>query len=264
MDTSSLKKSSTSTPTASSVLSAPLLLSLFLGWVGQWGKIKNQSMTNSFLQNFFRKDLKLETKWWHRLLSVVFWFAFIWVLIMIFSENFNDNQYPKYKNIDTFENRLADDVKLINELVFSWEKIAQYEHNLYWSFEGENLYDKNGWWLLEQKYYCAKNVFNHLEDISKKTWISTFEGDYKEIVTLWQFRNYLEEMNADCVEVRGYNLGWGLFTDKMVIWKISYLKTVFSIVETIFFVNLLFMVTVIFYYKIFIYIIFWGIKNHQK
>ncbi len=50
---------------------------------------------------------------------------------MIISEQISDNQFPKYKKIDTFKNRLNEEARLIGEIVNNNEKIAQYEHNLY-------------------------------------------------------------------------------------------------------------------------------------
>lgn len=56
-------------------------------------------MKNSFLHNFFRKDLKLETRWWHRLFFVIFIIFFLFVLSFVINEMVEDGQFPKYKKI---------------------------------------------------------------------------------------------------------------------------------------------------------------------
>ena len=183
---------------------------------------------------------------------------------MIISEQISDNQFPKYKKIDTFKNRLNEEARLIGEIVNNNEKIAQYEHNLYWNYKGENLYDKNGGWLVQQKYYCAKNISEHVQEVSKRFWIYTYQADYRKIVGLEEFKKYLNEMDAECISLEGNHFGWWLFTDEMNIWKVSYFKTAISLLLTILSISCFAFFVLIIYYKIIIYIIFWKIKNHQK
>jgi len=51
-------------------------------------------------------------------------------------------------------------------------------------------------------------------------------------------------------------LMWGLEADDMVVWKVSIVKTIFSILQQIFFIVLGFLVVIVIYYKIILYIIF--------
>jgi len=184
------------------------------------------------------------------------------MFITIILKQVDNSDLPRYKKIDTFKNRLNEEVRIIWEIVKNNEKIAQYEHNLYWSYEGKNWYDRNGWYLLQQKYYCAKNISEHVDEVSKRTWIYTYEADYRKIVEIEEFKKYLHDMDAECVSLEENHFSWWLFTDKMNIWGVSYLKTAGSLLLTLFSVGCFGLFVLIIYYKIFIYIIFW--KNHQK
>jgi len=71
------------------------------------------------------------------------------------------------------------------------EKIAVYEHNLYgvnkgetihdeygnYFYKGQSFYSLGGDFLLKQKYYCAKNISAHVEEISQITGVFYYKGN---------------------------------------------------------------------------------------
>lgn len=167
--------------------------------------------------------------------------------------------------------RMDDSVRLIEDLVRSDEKIAVYEHNLYGSYKGKTFYSGNGGWLLNQGYYCAKNISDKIEEISAKTGVTHYKGDIN-LVPLSGFKKYLLQENAHCVHVLELDsfehygnvkkaLSWGLEVDDMSIWRVSIVKTTLSVLGQIFFITLGFLVVVVIYYKIIIYIVFGSRKN---
>jgi hypothetical protein len=218
------------------------------------------------LKNFFRKDLNLMSRWWHRLFFVIFIIAFIWAIWLVISNMLDNNQLPKYKKVGMLSDRMTSNVQLIGNLVKPNEKIAVYEHNLYGSYLGKNFYDGNGGWLLKQEYYCAKDISSHTEEISKITGVNNYKGNSK-LVSLSEFKSYLVKQGADCIEnlkldpinflgnIRN-TLTWGLEADEMAVWQVSVLKTIFAILLPILFTATSFVLLFVIYYKVFLFIVF--------
>lgn len=218
------------------------------------------------LKRFFREDLNLMNRWWHRLFFVIFIIAFISTVVVVISSMVNDNQLPKYRKIGMLSSRMTDSVQLIGNLVRPNEKIAVYEHNLYGSYLGKNFYDGNGGWLLKQQYYCATNISNHIEEISQITGVKNYKGN-SELVSLDEFKAYLVDQDANCVEnlrLEPVNflgniqntLTWGLEADDMAVWQVSVLKTIFAIQVPILFTAIGFTLLIVIYYKVFLFIVF--------
>jgi len=129
-----------------------------------------------------------------------------------------------------------------------------------------NSYNQNGGWLLRQEYYCSKNISSKVEEISAKTEINYYKGNL-DLVSLSDFKNYLAQNSALCVQVLGLDnperygnvkkaLSWGLEADDMAVWAPSTVKSVFAVLQSVFFIALGFLVILILYYKVFLYIVF--------
>ena len=214
-------------------------------------------MQNNFWNNFFRKDLNLKGRWWHRLLFVVFIIAFIaiaWTSIV-------NTQWPKYTKVGMLSDRTDNQIRLIGSLVQSEEKIGVYEGNVY----GTD-YSHNGGWLLLQEYYCSKNVASKVEEISAKTGVSIYKGNL-DLVSLSDFKSYLSQNNAICVQVLDLDnqqrygnakkgLSYGFEADDMAVWQPSTAKSIFGATQSVFWVVLGFAVLLVIYYKVFLYIVF--------
>ncbi|MDD2495079.1 MAG: hypothetical protein PHE29_07805 [Tissierellia bacterium] len=160
---------------------------------------------------------------------------------------------------------------LIGDLVEPGEKIAIYEDNLYGAYQGKPFYDGNGGWLLEQEYYCSRDISSQVEKISEKTGIYSYKGN-TDLISVEDFKKYLTEQKAWCVEARDvYSvehlgnikkaLAWGLEADGMNVYKVSIIKSIFAVLQTVFFILLGFFILLILYYKIFIYIVFGNRKR---
>mgnify|MGYP001594391235 FL=1 len=221
--------------------------------------------------NFFRTDLNLKNRWWHRFLSVVFIIAFVVVISFSISSMFSDYELPKYTKVGMLSDRMNSEIGLIGNLVTPEEKIAMYEHNLYESYNGSSLYDKNGGWLLKQEYYCAKNVSTHVEEISTKTGVNYYKGN-TGLVSLEDFKKYLTQNNAGCIQVLDLDsvehfgnvkkaLSWGLEADDMAVWQESTAKSLFAVLQTVFFEAIGFLIILVLYYKVFLYIVFGSKKS---
>lgn len=225
------------------------------------------------LKRFFREDLKLTNRWWHRLFFIIFIIAFISTAVSVISSMVSDNQLPKYRKVGMLSDRMTNNMQLIGNLVKPNEKIGVYESNLYGSYLGKNFYDGNGGWLLKQEYYCANNISDHVEEISQITGVKNYKGN-SELVSLDEFRSYLAKQNAECIEnlkldkvnflgnIRN-TLSWGLEADDMAVWQMSVLKTIFAVLLPILFTAMGFVLLLVVYYKVFLFIVFGKYQNNK-
>lgn len=227
-------------------------------------------MSNKFFDNFFRKDLNLNKRWWHRFLSI----ACVVIFIVVFFSNvvgmFDDAQLPRYTKIALLVERMEEDPVLIKNLINPGEKIGRHENQLYGLSEGRRYYDAWGGWLIEQDYYCSKNISVRIEEIATKTSVYHYKGNI-DLVSAEDFRKYLIEQKTNCVEVLDLNnaklygnvkkaLSLGLEADNMAIWKPSLIKSIFYVLSDVIFLAIVFSILLVIYYKIILYIVF-GSKN---
>lgn len=75
-------------------------------------------MLNKFWNNFFRKDLNLQDRWWHRFLLVVFCIFALLVLIARLPK-----PVPRWGKVDTFANRMTSQIQSFDALVKPDERI---------------------------------------------------------------------------------------------------------------------------------------------
>lgn len=77
--------------------------------------------------NFFRKDLNLSGRWWHRLLLVIFVISFIWAFYAMYNDLFHTNHpyIPQWKVVNSINERLTPAVKQIRELKMSNERVEE-------------------------------------------------------------------------------------------------------------------------------------------
>lgn len=235
---------------------------------------------------FFRSDLNLKNRWWHRLLSVVFMISFIVVNYLVFSSIINKGYFPRYSKTDTLFNRMDTDVHIIGDLVYYDEKISGNENGLYGVNEGETIHDEDGNYfyhgqsfyslsggtLVKQKYYCSKNISNQIEKVSEITGINYYKANL-ELVSLNDFKEYLIKNNATCVMVWNNldglkNVGdakkaltWGLEAEGMNIYKVSLISSLLYISWCFFIIVIYSSILILIYYKVVLYIIFGNYKN---
>ena len=224
-------------------------------------------------QIFFRNDLNLMNRWWHRLFLVIFIVLSIMLIWTVFSDQLEGAKLPKYVKVGALSDRMTNDVQLISKLVSEDEKIANYEHNLYGSYLGKRHYDGNGGWLLRQNYFCAKNISTQVEVISQLTGVRYYKGN-SSLINLDEFKDYLRIQKADCIQNLKLNPGsyfgdienvlvWGLEADDMAIWRVSILKTIFAVFLQLLLIIIALSFIVIIYYKVLLFIVFGKYKEND-
>lgn len=233
--------------------------------------------------DFFRKDLNLKNRWWHRLLFIIFIFSFLGISGYIIIDMLNSAEFPRYKKVELLSDRMDLELRLLSDLVKPEEKIAVYEHNLYGYYGGKLFYDAWGGWLLKQKIYCSKNIASHIEEIemiekpgliekiTKKTDINYEYRGNLGLVSLQDFKTYLSENNAHCIEVidlfdleNSKALSWALEAENEIVWEKSIIKSILYLLTGISIVIIGFFILVILYYKVFLYIVFGRQKPYDK
>lgn len=227
-------------------------------------------------RNFFREDLILKNRWWHRFLVVVFFLCLAIITIGLICAIYKQNDLPKYKKLGILEDRIGSQVYLIKDLVKSKEKISDNEYYL------NNSYNKNGESLLNTQTYCSNNIPNHIEEISKTTGVYYYKGN-TQLIDLDSFKNYLYENEAKCVEVFIYTTGgflsgiigspeyeanpaktvlsWGVDYENWGIYKVSISKSIAYVFIIFLSLFIFFFAILVFYYKVILYVIFGKYKK---
>lgn len=211
------------------------------------------------LNAFFRPELKLNDRWWHRLLLILFVCSFLYALYSVWN-----TPLPKFKDVGYLRDRMSANLQLLPDLINSGEKIGEYENNLHGDW-----YDKNeGWALAQPDVYCSKNITNHIEEISKKTKVASYKGNGPtELLALDAFKNYLNNQKADCVYLTSIDdstkvIGWAWFIgDDMKVWNESTFASAVYILKGSLITTLPFLLIIILYYKVLLYIVFGNIKE---
>lgn len=212
--------------------------------------------------NFFRKDLNLQIYRWHRLFKVLFIFSAILMLGFIIKKITKNYQYPKYTKICNLSDRLDSKIRLVGELINPNEICSSYEEDLY----NRNLYYDYDQMKKIEDVYCSKNIFSQIDELQSITNVYHFDAQNYNIpknefityITLkhYQFISIFRSHEQYTQDSMWHNSGW----DNFNVYKVSYGKTLLSLLFLIFQISLLTVIGLILiltiYYKVVIYIIF--------
>ncbi len=225
------------------------------------------------LKNFFRKDLNLRNKRWHRLLLVVFLVSFLISIVYSISTH---NPSSDYKQVATLNDRMSTKPTLIKELIRPNERIGTYESEV-----STNLYENNGGWLLNQKIYCASDIENHIGEFATQNNVKYFKGNDAYLlptsqITLEEFKQYILDSGSKCItkgSVKDYqdkdrvwsNIDYAIersfFADDMNLYEIDTTKSISGLVINILLIVLAYLIALAIYYKAILYIVFGTPKN---
>jgi len=232
--------------------------------------------------NFFRKDLNLKNRWWHRFLFVVFIFSIVLYTIYNLalystSDMFRGGKAQQWEKVETLNDRLTSELNTINTLIKPGEKIAE-DNRTYVLNDKIDEYYKH----VLSDVYCSTKLVNNIEKIKNGTKIQNLfiRNKYgKNNVPLKDFTEYIKQNNIYCLSKDAYTK-YGY--NKQITGKLSFLepdstyqnnwsfykkstsKTVVYFLEMILsvlaFSSIIFVTIIIIYYKIILFIIY-GNKN---
>jgi hypothetical protein len=230
-------------------------------------------------KSFFRKDLNLSGRWWHRLLFVIFIISFIWALYTTYDDLFATSHphIPQWKVANSVDERLTPAVKQIHDLKMPNERVEERDRSYVLnSQDDDSLYDD---------IYCSSDLENRISDIQNNSGIRTLyiRGQYgRNDVPIETFTNYVKENNIKCLlpdaythyDANGREDGQlrflepigpnSLFYKDLVFYKKSNFLTAIYALKMFLLVVAIFAVAVILYYKVFLYIIFGSKKTDNN
>lgn len=216
----------------------------------------------SFFSNFFRSDLNLKSKWWHRLFLVIFFVSFAWALYTMYDDLFSISHpyVPQWKIVGSVDERITTEVKQIHDLKKIGERVEEKDrsHALN-SSEDDSLYEN---------FYCSTDLENKISEIQSESGITNLYLARKG-VTAETFANYIRTSNIKCLIPDAYTNSDGtklrfleplgpnpLYGKDLVFYEKSGLLTAWYVLQMFLLVIAVFAGTAIAYYKVFLYIIF--------
>ncbi|MDO8451531.1 MAG: hypothetical protein Q7S76_01545 [bacterium] len=223
-------------------------------------------MMKEFFSNFFRSDLNLKERWWHRLLVVLFFGLLLWALYMMYGDLSAPNHpyIPQWKVVETLDARLTIEVHQIRDLKKAGEKVEERDRSYALNSGDDSLYDD---------FYCSIDLESKVSDIQTKSGISNLYLK-RETTTLGTFTNYVRENDIKCLIPDAYTysdntrvtflepLGPNpLYGKDLVFYEKSGFLTVFYILQMLALIIAIFAGIAVMYYKLFLYIIFGSAKK---
>ncbi|MDD5179285.1 MAG: hypothetical protein PHY86_03395 [Candidatus Gracilibacteria bacterium] len=235
-------------------------------------------MKSNLINNFFRKDLNLKNRWWHRLLFVVFITTFTSLVIVNAYDILGDGKFQQWKKVDALKERITSEIKPISALIKVGEKIGEDNADYALNYGSDEYY--NG---ILNDVYCSTELSNNYEKIKNDRNINSLyiRNLYdRNNVSPDIFSNYIKQNDIRCLTVdayttydtsgqvsekltflepdKSYQDNWS-FYEKSPIKTIMYIVEMLAIILSISF--LVFAGIIVIYYKVFIYIIFGSKKN---
>ncbi len=236
--------------------------------------------------NFFRNDLNLSGRWWHRLLLVIFFASCILALHTMY-DYFDSLILPQYEIVNSVNDRITTEVKSIRELREPNEIVEERYDLPGASYHLNASTDKS----LYDDIYCSSDLENKIIDVKNKSGISTLYirdvygrniDGFKQPsydVPIETYADYVKENNIDCVIADSYTMydvnrrengklrflepigPDSFFYKDLVFYKKSDFISTLYVLKISLLVIAGFVTTVVLYYKIVLYVIFGPKKN---
>lgn len=229
-----------------------------------------------FFRNFFRSDLNLGSRWWHRFLSVVFILLSLSLTIYTISEIFTSNELQQWRKVAALSERVSSDIKSMGDLVKPGEKIGE-NNRTYVLNDPPGEYYKG----ILNDVYCSTKLSDNIENIREarnieNLYIRSLYGRNNTSLTV--FTNYIKQNDIKCVILDAYSYSDGgkltfmepdksyqenwSFYEKSSSATVMYVLKMVSIILAVSIA--VFTGITVFYYKVLLYIIFGSRKNLDK
>jgi hypothetical protein len=230
------------------------------------------------LNNFFRKDLNLKSRWWHRLLMVFYaglfaLFTFYMLSVGFDMDIFRGGDVQKWKNVSFLSERIGRQIKPIGDLLREGEKISENDRTYFLNNDPDPYY--NG---VINDVYCLNNISKDYEKVKilRSTEDLYVGGAFsRNKVSHNNFVDYILKNNILCVSVdaftryndNGQSIGklrflsadisyqdnWSFFKKDTFSTAVYLIEMILAVVAGSLF---LFAFGLLVYYKIIIYILF--------
>jgi hypothetical protein len=232
--------------------------------------------------DFFREDLNLKSKWWHRLLSVLFILILVVSLVSSLvayssSDMFSGGDVQQWKKVESLYKRISSEILPIRSYIKTGEKIGENDRMYVLNDRPDSYY--NG---ILSDVYCSTDLSKKFMDVKSSR---NIDGLYinmsgtigREEVSEQTFINFIEANDINCLTVdaytetdggkqtfiepkRSYQEDWSFFEKSASLTALYYVKMTLSILA----INLIsILVTLVIYYKVILHIIFGSRKNSK-
>lgn len=237
-------------------------------------------MESNFWSNFFRKDLNLKSRWWHRLLSVVFIFSFLGLVaysIILYSafDMFRGGYVQQWSKVAPLHTRITAEIKPISSFLKVGEKIGENDRTYVLNYQPDEYYK-----IILNDVYCSTELSNNYEKVKNiKNVNELYIGgsSNRNKVSSETFTDYIKQNGIKCLIVdyytapddskvaflksdKSYQDNWSFF-EKSTAKTALYFFEMIPIILGISFI--VFVVILAIYYKIVLYIIFGNKKNTE-
>jgi len=215
------------------------------------------------IKDFFRKDLNLGKKWWHRALLSIYFMALVLTLVLVVAISFfEDEQYAKVRLVsDSFgsvKKRLVDIVKnedpnfKIGEVNY-FSRYGNYEYDNYKdnTFCGNNITQGlDGYTMGDKKItkFMIRDSSGLRIDVDEKKLAENLLLTKMECITIDSFSgSYGDKMYF----IEPYE-----YSKEMWFYEYSPLFTLLNTLQYIGYALLVFFGILVFYYKVVLYVIY--------
>ncbi len=219
-------------------------------------------MKKNLFSNFFRKDLSLNSRWWHRLFLVIFFISFAWALYTMYDDLFSTSHpyVPQWKVVGSVDERITAEVRQIRDLKNVGERVEEKDRSYALnSSEDDSLYED---------FYCSTDLENKISEIQDESGITNLYLARKG-VSAETFENFIRTNDVKCLIPDAYTNSDGtklrfleplgpnpLYGKDLVFYEKSRLFTAWYVLQMFLLVIAVFASIAITYYKVFLYIIF--------
>ncbi len=156
---------------------------------------------------FSREDLNLKSKWWHRLLSIIFIVSFIYFVgynIVDFSTHdmFRGGHAQQWNKVATLSERITPEIKPISEPIKAGEKIGE-DNRTYVLGDQIDRYYK----MILNDVYCSTELSEDYEEVKSARNIDELYigGSFgRNKVSSDEFSKHIKQSAIKCLIVDGY------------------------------------------------------------
>lgn len=219
------------------------------------------------MKNFFRKDLELEKKWWHRLLCVAWILSIIVVLffcgLYIYDWSYGV-EYDTHKvYVWTLHDRANDEIKDINELLRPLEYVDFTPISYSNRYDLSSLLEIPDWVTRCSKRWSASKISELNRQLENQLIAKKIKSKIKmedEISAYWEIA---ESIYGDCIFLVDwvYHYDWWplyIYTiDKPNKFKVTIWWLLPRLWGSILFIVVYIWLSLLIYYKGVLYIIYW-------
>lgn len=127
------------------------------------------------MKNFFRKDLKLNQKRWHRGIKVTWILLSIAVVGFIFFVRYDSDSYLPYKEfVCDIKDRVSNKIVDVKDLIVDWEYLLINPGSYNWKYDIKGLIDIPKWHI-----WCSKswNKDGLIELRKQNKWLSLIDAN---------------------------------------------------------------------------------------